>query len=81
MLPRVLQGRTLTAALGNDVEDIALSQVQLPMLPVAKPDSRIDDLVEHRLQPLASRDSAQHVPNRVLLVAQSLTIGGRLSTR
>jgi hypothetical protein len=71
----------LTAALGNDVEDIALSQPQLPILPLAKPDSRIDDLVEHRLQPLATRHSAQHVPNRVLLLAQALTIEGRLTTR
>jgi hypothetical protein len=63
------------------MEDIPLSQVQLPMLSLAKPDSRIDDLLEHRLQPLATRDSAQHVPNRLLLLAQPLTIAGRLSAR
>lgn len=51
------------------------------MLSLAKPDSRNDDLREHRLQPLSTRDSAQHVPNRLLLLAQSLTIAGRLSAR
>jgi hypothetical protein len=56
------------------VEDISLSQVQLRVLALAKPLSRIHDLSEHWLQPFPARDSPQHISDRLPLLPQSLKL-------
>jgi hypothetical protein len=73
----VFEAGTLAPAVGSDVKDIALSQVQLPMLGLAKTLSRSHDLVEYRLQPLATRDSSQHLPDRLPLITKALKLLGQ----
>jgi len=74
-----IEVRTLRFALvGHGLQQAVLQQPERPMVGLAQPPARLDDLVEHRLQPGCARHCTKHGADRSLLRAQSFHPAGEL---
>ena len=57
--------------LRDDQEDVALRQVELAVVPVTQAGRRLDDCIEHGLEPLRTRDRAKNLIHRLPLLTQA----------
>jgi hypothetical protein len=71
MLPRKLQRLLLTAAFSGHGEGVILAQIELRVVTVAQPLGCGHDLVQHQLQPLATRQRPQQATHRLPFRQQS----------
>ncbi len=53
-------------ARGKDDEDVALGQIELGVVAVAEPLGRVNNLVEHQLQPFSASNCPVHAAQRTL---------------
>src|SRR5262249_33022094 len=67
------------AAVRDDVEKAVAEQPQAPVRRPAETRRRLDNLVEHRLQPSAARDGPEDAAADDLLLAQPLKLAGEIA--
>ena len=78
---RVLVARRRVLVLRVDPKDVALEEVELRVVAAAELSRGLDDLVEHRLEPLPLGDGSENGRDRSPLLAQARHLGEQIVSR